>query len=948
MDTAPARSGVDERAMTAGTTVRFALLVVLLLVASGGWMLSVATGLYGSGTWGCRLAAGVDPNDGGDLAAAFHTVVQRDAYQACLARFVRQPPGWVMFAWPLLVLVVARMLFLALPWWRERRGLVVPLEKVDPGDEIRAVVKELAGEIGLAQTPRVVVDLAKPLIDGVVLGSNSRPTVCMYNGMLSARTDHPEKFRAVLLHELAHIRNRDVTITYATIATWRAFLVLVLLPYVTWYVLAVVDGLASPFWPSYAPTMARTFLHAAFLVVLVYLARSDVLRSREIYADLAAVRHGARVHSWTGPEQAEGKLRRARDAFVELWLTHPRRQLREKSFTDPAVLFHLKALPMFLTGAAITMIISEITGYLKKYGLGPFGVAGPWQVQVIALYAPITLATVVVGVALWRAVLYGVLTPGQSPPSGVGAGLWLGGGMAAAELVLGEATIYQALPSRIEALLLVVAVGAVFTSWIAQCAQLWITTWRGRSIAPLMWMTLAGAVLVLSSWFVWWQYQGTLLLAGVQLAPDEGLRLFTEAYPATAAAHPTMTWAVNVAMSTLAVTTRWPLFLSAIGVLWVVPLLAWVLRPRTEGTASWTGAAEVTAEPLPQLRKVLLPGLLAAVLCWGAAAAVQAYLHGLPLEQRNGLYIHIYLVWMLLVMVASSAFAAVVASLLAGRLRLLVALIAGHIATLVGFLGILALAAFDGCVAPLSTFQETCGFRLDMMWSSIAPYLALTLVATTVVAVVVSAVVSVLRKTNDAAPSGKLAPRRLAAGLTCAAAALFTAVLANASDPWRPAWWTGGAEDQPQVDAATADRRARSVDPHVETVPTAQTKTAQLTAWRDHGGVELLDRFGGHWGNLTESLPSPEAWATGFADLSRSRPVCADIGKTAREAGRYFRVPDAEAQVFWRKLVEQAEEASNDCDRAAAGRDRKLFLQSVGKLTEAADAGLEVYKRLPR
>jgi len=51
-------------------------------------------------------------------------------------------------------------------------------------------------------------------------------------------------FRAVVLHELAHVRNRDIDITYATVAIWRIHLVLVSAAYL------VLDRDAPARWPG--------------------------------------------------------------------------------------------------------------------------------------------------------------------------------------------------------------------------------------------------------------------------------------------------------------------------------------------------------------------------------------------------------------------------------------------------------------------------------------------------------------------------------------------------------------------------------------------------------------------------------------------------------------------------------------------------------------------------
>lgn len=55
-------SRVDERALGAGTTARFALLVVLLVASSGLMMLYVGLALSTYDGFGCSLAAEVAPD----------------------------------------------------------------------------------------------------------------------------------------------------------------------------------------------------------------------------------------------------------------------------------------------------------------------------------------------------------------------------------------------------------------------------------------------------------------------------------------------------------------------------------------------------------------------------------------------------------------------------------------------------------------------------------------------------------------------------------------------------------------------------------------------------------------------------------------------------------------------------------------------------------------------
>ncbi|WP_432932773.1 M48 family metalloprotease [Microbispora sp. CA-135349] len=239
---------IDERSMVAGTTVRFTLLLVLLLVSSGSMMQSVINRLYGADNYGCLLAAGGDPNQGIQSYAARITRYFA-AVQTCRDRFEPEAPLWLTLLWPALLVTATVVLFRCLPRWKARRGRFVPLEAIDHDGEIRRRLADFAAVAGLDRLPRVVVDPAAASTSAVVFGSNRRPIVCLHGGLLARMSTDPTAFRAVALHEFAHVRNGDVTLTYTTIAVWRVFIGLVLLSYVVWELSDIPASARSRFWP---------------------------------------------------------------------------------------------------------------------------------------------------------------------------------------------------------------------------------------------------------------------------------------------------------------------------------------------------------------------------------------------------------------------------------------------------------------------------------------------------------------------------------------------------------------------------------------------------------------------------------------------------------------------------------------------------------------------------
>ena len=139
-----------------------------------------------------------------------------------------------------------------------------------------AEVRRLATEAGLARTPALAWSPLDSAPTGLAYGHAGRYTVALTGGLVIRHATDPEAFRAVVRHELAHIRNRDVDLTYFAVSLWHAFLLGAVLP----FVLTLLDE-----GPS---TILRVSWRLLALAALVYLTRNAVLRSREVYADVRA------------------------------------------------------------------------------------------------------------------------------------------------------------------------------------------------------------------------------------------------------------------------------------------------------------------------------------------------------------------------------------------------------------------------------------------------------------------------------------------------------------------------------------------------------------------------------------------------------------------------------------------------------------------------------------
>jgi Zn-dependent protease with chaperone function len=485
----------DPFAVPSGTTLRFALLVLTttVLVMS-----------YVSGRVGPLLA-------GGD---ASHREVA--AYRACWDRYYREMDGlrsaddpstvcgadprivdlWVPVSAVLVFWLLVFTVYWLLPAWRIRRRRYVPLPDELP--EVTASVETLRRSVHTEP----VSWYAQPLdsrVSALAFGRWGRRHIVLSGGLLALHGSQPETFRAVLLHELAHLRNRDVDISFLTIAIGRVALPMLLLDLPT--------GIGWPLiWGGGIGSLvagAAESLQLLCLLLVIPLSRRAVLRSREFYAD-------ARAQQWS---TSPGALRALFDTPVTrrsvtgtLMRVHPSAPQRRAMLDDPSPLFRSGFWELFAVGSVLGSLHSQIT---STFVLNSALAAGAYVVLHF-LAAAITgvLAGAVVGFLAVR-VNEGFAPRGRSrllrtPAWGLGCGLALGGGVVDTDTAFALATTGQIGVGFLPWAALLALAAHLSARWMSGTLRPWQQSLPNRRRPALTLCALAAAVGLLFACVLAW------------------------------------------------------------------------------------------------------------------------------------------------------------------------------------------------------------------------------------------------------------------------------------------------------------------------------------------------------------------------------------------------------------------------------------------------------------
>jgi Zn-dependent protease with chaperone function len=180
-----------------------------------------------------------------------------------------------------------------------------------------------------------------------------------------------ESFRAIILHELAHIGNADITRTYFTQAIWIATIGMTVIPFLGLSIVYFIRMLVNPSGADISIVLL-SLLKIGGAMLIITAIYSGLLRSREFYADYRAALWGAgkslaNILKRTILSKAKNQQR------MGLWKLHPSAEERLVVFQDPDKLFRVKTALPFLVGVLPGLMLG--------------GVYSQWQFLILLLGA---------------------------------------------------------------------------------------------------------------------------------------------------------------------------------------------------------------------------------------------------------------------------------------------------------------------------------------------------------------------------------------------------------------------------------------------------------------------------------------------------------------------------------------------------------------------------------
>lgn len=389
----------------------------------------------------------------------------RDSQQTrCEVPIYRTAVAWTL-AGEARLIVVAAVLYWVAPAYLIRRRRLIPIT-ADTNPALVACVADLSRQARV-RPPRLLCDRYDYAPDGMAFGHLGQCCLCLPIGTVMRFTSDRAEFCAIVRHELAHLRNEDVSKTMFAQTLSFAFLFVVVIPFFVSLVGAPVN----------ARFLLEVGLRIVLAVALVLLTLRAILRGREICADV-------RASTWDGPDGALVRrlaaLPRGRKRLLSRLLSfHPDPTDRLEAIRRTDRLFQVGFWDAVATGIACSVVFPDISLLLDQFLIDSKHLL---LVYVLTAMALGPLSGSVVGLGVWRATFatrFGATAPRRVGylALGLGAGLTSGLQLSIArywQQVQGSDTMALSAQGTLVWTAVLVAGLFLMLVWVAAAASSWL------------------------------------------------------------------------------------------------------------------------------------------------------------------------------------------------------------------------------------------------------------------------------------------------------------------------------------------------------------------------------------------------------------------------------------------------------------------------------------------
>ena len=266
-----------------------------------------------------------------------------------------------------LAIVILAMLIYRDHAKRIRRGKNLRLLTRSEDARFLDAVQDAVRLSDISPAPSIETAAGSRSVDGQAFGFRDHYALRLGGGLRLLLRQNVDSFRAIVLHELAHIANADITRTYFAQAIWIAFIILMVIPAISFITIKFMQGLieklsgglTSAEWIRLftlnVPTVLIFLFQVAATLAIVAAIRSSLLRVREIYADWRAALWGAEVPLSNILRRTISEDKAGR--WSRLWRLHPTSQERLAALQNPYGLFRVTNDLSFFVGVLLAYIL---------------------------------------------------------------------------------------------------------------------------------------------------------------------------------------------------------------------------------------------------------------------------------------------------------------------------------------------------------------------------------------------------------------------------------------------------------------------------------------------------------------------------------------------------------------------------------------------------------------